>query len=323
MNAGQAVSRIANRNRRLPTEYRPRDDGRKERSWGALRPMRILRRSLLVLAMAASSLQAHAQAPSLRYDPPAGFTRSAVSPPDRWVSREVNADIAVYEMRPARGDVLRQFQLNLLRDWVEAQSREQSVVLAPRFQELQVRGAERAVMAFFGEGAAYGRYRPRLRVLVIAAGSAALLDVATVAPETWERIAPSVNAMLGSLRVQAGGARPSVGAAVPGSDAVMGIYRGWASSVGVGGRMVEGVQFYLFTADGRVYRAFHAAEVPADIGQFDFEAAALRVPWNAGRYRVNGEQLRIEIGERFEEVMVTRLPANRRLLINGRLFERQ
>ena len=55
------------------------------------------------------------------------------------------------------------------------------------------------------------------------------------------------------------------------------------------GRHVPALHYYLFSAEGRVYRAYDQLEVPGgDISGFDFNAAQRADPVNSGRYTVKG-----------------------------------
>jgi hypothetical protein len=57
------------------------------------------------------------------------------------------------------------------------------------------------------------------------------------------------------------------------------------------------LHFYLFSADGRVYRHYDALDVPGrDPSQFDFDRAQREDPLNSGRYAVQGGTLVMQMG---------------------------
>ena len=59
------------------------------------------------------------------------------------------------------------------------------------------------------------------------------------------------------------------------------------------GRWTSSLHFYLLSAGGRRYRTF---DPPADPVHFDFGSAARSDPENSGRFTVDGDLLRIVIG---------------------------
>jgi hypothetical protein len=114
--------------------------------------------------------------------------------------------------------------------------------------------------------------------------------------------------------------------------AIAGLYRGTKPKYIVNlnrpagyGSHVMALHYYLFSADGRVYRAYDEIVVPAGgIGSFDFEAAKRADPVNSGRYAVQGNQLHIQMGDGQQvETITAAKPQNGRVTINTVLYVRQ
>src|SRR5437660_4137267 len=97
-------------------------------------------------------LAAHAQSvPVLKYDPPANFSRSAITPPEDYSSNEVNASIQIYPFQPFSGDLQQQFQQTLMRDWIDPRHRETNVAALPTFSVETMPGAQVVYSARFVE----------------------------------------------------------------------------------------------------------------------------------------------------------------------------
>lgn len=82
------------------------------------------------------------------------------------------------------------------------------------------------------------------------------------------------------------------------------------------------LHYYLFSADGRVYRAYDEIRAPGgDMRRFDFEAAKRADPVNSGRYSVRGNELHLELGDgRSRETIKAAKPKGGRLTINAVLY---
>jgi hypothetical protein len=132
-------------------------------------------------------------------------------------------------------------------------------------------------------------------------------------PATWQRAAPAMTAVLTSMRVVAGAAAPQVSSAesTPANRGQAGVYMGIKQKFqvnlwgGVGnGTFTPAPHFFLFSADGRVYRTFDPLKLPANgPAGFDFARAAREDPENTGRFAVQGNQLLIQFGGRGAEVI--------------------
>jgi hypothetical protein len=256
--------------------------------------------ALLLLAAAA----AHAQpaAPVLRYDPPANYYRSAVSPPEDYSANELNASIQVYPFRPVGGDVQAAFRKTLLRDWIDPRYRESNVIGQPAISPAAISGAQTVLIARFAESVV-GVPREHMRMLVVAGGMAALVDVNAGTRQSWERAGPAVKATLASMRVEAGKPPPPAAEGPgPAGIAMAGLYRGTKVSP----------HFYLFTPDGYVYRSYDAPPVP---GRND--------PENSGRFAVKDGKLHLRMGPQQKETISAAPPQGGRLTLDTVLYVRQ
>jgi hypothetical protein len=93
---------------------------------------------------------------------------------------------------------------------------------------------------------------------------------------------------------------------------------------GIGVYTTRALLFYLFSADGRVYRHYDALDVPGgNIAHFDFDTAERNDRENSGRYTVDGGKLIIRMEGQQPETIVTDTPREGRLTINAVHYERQ
>jgi hypothetical protein len=286
---------------------------------------------LLVGVLAGRGAMAEPMLPVLRYDPPVNFYRSAIQPPDDYAFNEAAAWLQVYPFRPFTGDIQQMFRRTLLREWIDPRFREGAPAAPPTIGRDSVPGAQAVLIARFSENVG-GPPKPRLRVVLIAGGAAAIVDLSAQSAASWERAWPAMSATLASLRVDAVAGPPSV-ASGPGAagQVVAGLYLGTLTDyrpnlqrpVGQGDA-VRVLQYYLLSADGRVYRGFDLARIPGgDVSRFDYEAAQRDDPDNTGRYTVQGEELRIRMGRQLEETMTAAMPRGNRLVINNVGYLRQ
>jgi hypothetical protein len=242
----------------------------------------------------------------LNYSVPATFMHSAIVPPDDYSSTECNASFQVYPFRPFQGDILQAFQTTLLQGWIDPRFREEGVAGPPEFRQANVTGADAAYVAFFADNPV-GIPRPHMRLVIVSGGQAAIFDAQAINPQSWQMAQPSLNAVLGSLSVGAQPARPPI------DDesrrryaAVAGLYAGvkmkfvsdlsYGAGAGSGGH-VPARHFYLFSNDGRVFRAYDGLEAPGgDPEQFDYDAALAQDPRNTGTYTVSRNGLHLTLG---------------------------
>jgi hypothetical protein len=286
---------------------------------------------IAVGALCLAALHAAAQPlPELRYQPPPAFYRSAITPPDDYAATGFNAGLQVYPFRPYGCDVEQAFRRSLLREWIDPRFQEANVAAPPEFRPFVVPpGAQLALSARFAENVA-GVAKQHMRVLIVAGGAAALLDASARDMATWQQALPALNAMAATLRVEAGPAHAQ-GAPPPAAEgrAIAGLYRGNKAKYVVDlnrpagyGSHVMALHYYLFSADGRVYRAYDDIAIPGgDIGRFDFEAAARSDPVNSGRYTVRDHQLRLQMGD--GETIVVPKPQGGRVTIHTVQYVRE
>ena len=87
------------------------------------------------------------------------------------------------------------------------------------------------------------------------------------------------------------------------------------------GRTVTALHFYLFSADGWVYRFY---DVPSgDLTRFDFGRAAQEDPENTGRYGVDGGNLRLFMGGPQPQTLTGQLSRAGRLEVEGVVYQKQ
>jgi len=276
--------------------------------------------------MTAWPIPAHGQStpPRLRYEPPADLYHSALRPPENYESTQINASLQVYVFRPASADLLNRFRQTLLRDWIAPEYQEMQLAAVPAFSTVKIAGADAAYVAQFGEVPPFGGVpRPRLRLLIVSGGSAAVIDAQAASPQAWQIAFPSFNALLGTLRVDT--AASVTNNATPATRALAGLYVGtkpkFISAIGPGvgagsGGFVPALHMYLLSENGRVYRAYDDIRAPGgDVRRFDFDAAEQADPVNSGHFVVQGDQLILTLGERREEKLVVPLRQPGHLMI--------
>lgn len=164
--------------------------------------------------------------PVLQYQPPPDFMRSGAYSPDDYVSNSFNGSFQVYQFEPFNGNVADAFQRTLLRDRIDILHREQNVVGAPQFQRGQIPGADAVFIANFTENTV-GIPHPHMRMVIVASGSVAIVDAATINPTLWTRLAPVVNNVIRTMRVDKTAGPPSLTEGPgPAGQAIAGLYRG-------------------------------------------------------------------------------------------------
>jgi len=259
--------------------------------------------------------------PHLSYTPPADLYHSALRPPEVYESTKINASIHVYDFRSAPADVVDRFRRTMLREWITPQYQETQLAGPPTFAVWPAMpGADAVHYAQFSEVQSFGGgARPRLRVLIVAGSAAAILDLQAQSPQAWSVAYPSFQALISTIRVDAGGR--TTRSETPAMRSYAGLYVGtkpkFISVIGAGvgagsGGFVQATHLYLFSADGRVYRAYDGISAPGgDPRRFDFDEAARADPVNSGVYTVTGNQLTIQMGERQDEVTVVPLESGR------------
>jgi hypothetical protein len=280
-------------------------------------------RSLLGIALLAVGA-AHAQSALLRYTPPPNAFKSSIGG-ESYALNGTNASIQVYPFRSFSGNIQQQFQANLLRDWIDIMHKEENVAGKPTFQKVAVPGADYAISANFNE-ARVGLARPHNRMLIVKGNEAAIVDASAGTVQGWQQAAPRLNQMASSLRVET--SKPPTPLTAEAGNAVAGLYMGtkqkyMASMINVtgSGYYTPALHYYLFSPDGRVYRAYDELKTPG--GRFDFDAAERRDPVNIGRYTVSGGKLIIDINRNAPERIVTDAPRDGKVTIQTVGYEKQ
>jgi hypothetical protein len=279
---------------------------------------------LLGLPTASSAQQT---VPVLRYQPPANWYRSADVNPEAYSSNEVNAGVQIYRFRRIDGDLMQMLGQDLLRRWIDPQFAETSIAAQPAWTRDTIPGAEAVYNVQFSENVV-GILHPHVRTVVVSHGYAAIMDAPAGTPESWQRASATLAAVYHTLRVEQGPAPPSV-ANGPGplGRQVAGLYMGTKAKyvvnlVSGGGDFKPALHYFLFSADGWVYRRYDFE--PTNYQHFDFAMALREDPVNTGRYTVSGGELYLQFGEGPDaEVITAPLPRNGRLEISSVVYQRQ
>ena len=273
-------------------------------------PGKILCTALLGMSAAVAAAP---NLPELVLQEPQGWIRSLTAPEGGvgYVSPGPPARLDVYPFRPFSGPLEPRFGNSLLRELVAESHREAGLRGPPTVEDFPVQGADAARSAIFVEDRG-GSPRYRVRIAVLARGAVALVDLIADTPDTldpsrgWTPVLRSLQSVsvVSPLPPQA---PPPATAAARTSQGRAGLYLAQVNrmylrpSFGGGGGMTTDhkvdTEFYLLSADGRVYRGYGLPEVPGgDLRNFDFEAARHRDPGNVGSYTAQGDRVTIRIG---------------------------
>jgi hypothetical protein len=283
---------------------------------------------MLLLSIMAPDAMGQQPPPLLRYTPPANTIHASFGATEDYTFSDFNASVQVYPFRPFNGDIRQLFQTTLLRDWIDVMHKEENVAGPPNFQTLNVPGAQLVLAASFVENIV-GLPKPHMRMVIVAAGRAAIVDASAGAAQSWQMAIPRLNAMAATLRVEAGRVLPPLNPTE--GRLIAGLYMGMkqkymATMINVtgSGYYTNALHFYLFSPDGRVYRKYDKLEVPGgDVRQFDFDTAAQNDPGNSGRYTIDTGTLHIQMEGDQQETITAPLPSNGLLTINGVAYKRQ
>jgi len=272
----------------------------------------------------ATQVFAQGTVPTLRYDEPNNFYHSANTPPDDYSSTEFNASFQIYPFRPFNGDIGKMFQTTLLREWIDPRFRETNVAGRPEFKTGSLPGAQYVISARFFENN-YGMAKPRLRWLIVAGSAAALLDINASDAMTWQRALPLLDRWFASLRVESGPPAPTMTQNPgPAARAVAGLYMALVYHPRAFVTSSLAAQYYLFSAEGRVYRAYDDLSVPGgNPSRFDFDAAQRQDPGNSGFYNLDGNRLVIQMGRQGTETITATLVEGGNLKIGSNVYTRE
>ena len=285
---------------------------------------------LVVLPLVLTAAISYAQQLThvLHYTPPANVFRQAIEPAEDYSFNGFNASVQVYQFKPYTGNIQQAFQRTLLRDWIAPMHQEENVAGAPNFQEISVPGAQFAIAAVFAENRV-GLPLPHMRILFVAGNEAAIVDASAGTMQSWQQALPALNQMVATIRIET--ARGPAALTPASGRAIAGLYQGFklkymASMYNVigSGYNQPALHFYLFSADGRVYRAYDKLDVPGGaIARFDFDAAERNDPENSGRYTVDNGKLIIKMQGRSTDLMVTDVPREGVVTINTIVYQRK
>jgi hypothetical protein len=284
--------------------------------------------AILLSTLAPMDVRAQDATHVLNYTPPQNVFRQAIDPAEDYSFNNANASVQVYQFRPFQGNIQQAFQATLLREWIAVMHREENVANQPTFQKIDIPGADLALAASFAESRV-GLARPHMRILIIAGKDAALVDASAGTVQSWQQVVPALNQMASTMRVEAASAPAALTGAA--GNAVAGLYMGMKPKYTATMQNVVGyasyqnaLHFYLFSADGRVYRAYDRLEVPRGaISRFDFDAAERRDPMNSGRYTVDNGKLIIKMHGSPQETIATDAPKGGKVTINAVTYDRQ
>ena len=284
--------------------------------------------AILLSTLAPMGARAQDATHVLNYTPPPNVFRQAIDPAEDYAFNNANASVQVYQFRPFQGNIQQAFQATLLREWIAVMHQEENVASKPTFQKIDIPGADLALAASFAESRV-GLARPHMRILIIAGKDAALVDASAGTVQSWQQVVPALNQMASTMRVEA---LRAPAALTPGAgNAVAGLYMGMKPKYIATMQNVTGyasyqnaLHFYLFSADGRVYRAYDRLEVPRGaISRFDFDAAERRDPANSGRYTADNGKLIIKMHGNPQETIAADAPRGGKVTINTVTYERQ
>jgi len=243
--------------------------------------------------------------PDLKFTDPPGFYRSAIYPPADFTSNEVNASLQVYPFQSFPGDVRQAFRRTLLRELIDPRFQETSVAPGARLDSGSYPGADYVLRVRFEDIVVGPPGKERMRFVFVAGSSIAIIDAQAATMQGWQHVLPQFNAFMATVSIGAGTPQPDYGApAGAAGKALAGLYQGFAkkymTNLQLGpayGTYQTALLFYLFSADGRVYRHYDALNVPGnDPSRFDFAAAQRADPDNSGQYVIKGDSVYVRMG---------------------------
>ena len=268
------------------------------------------------------------QVPVLRYTPPSNTFRQGLATPEDYTFNGFNASVQFYPFRPFTGNIVQAFEMTLLRDWISPLHQEENVGGSPQFQQVNIPGAEIAIAANFNE-VIVGLAKVHNRLLIVVGNMAAIID-ASAPPQSWPLAEQALSQMATTLYVE------TVAAYVPpplsdaAGRAIVGLYMGVKQKFMSGlyglsaSYFTDALHYYLFSADGRVYRHYDQLPVPnGNVALFDFDLAARTDPENSGDYTVDGGRLIIQMGGANPETIVAAIPEQGSVNISNVVYKKQ
>jgi len=286
------------------------------------------RLSICIALSTLVSVAAQAPPPVLNYTSPPNFLKLSGANPEDFTANDVNAGIQIYPFRPITGNLQVDWQRTLLRDWIDPRYRESNVAGPPAFSNSSMPGAQAVLVARFIEIIA-GLPREHMRTVIVAGGSAAIVDISGAGGPSWRRIIPVVGALFSSLSIGAAtAAAPPPLTPGPNGRTHAGLFMGikqrfMANPFGGSGTFTSSPHFYIFAPDGRVYRTFDVLNVPQDPSRFDFATAARADADNSGQFAVQDGFLIMRFGGAQPESLRVPLSQNGSFTVNSVTYTRQ
>jgi hypothetical protein len=244
----------------------------------------------------------------------------------------VNASLQVYPFRQYNGDPRQAFQRSLMREAIDPRYQEGTVVPGAHMDSGSYPGADYMLRVRFQEMVVGPPYKERMRFIFVSGNSIAILDAQAVMMQSWQHILPQLNAFLATVKIGAGAPAPSYSAPTGAAGhAIAGLYEGFERKYVSGlygissGYWTNALYYYLFSADGRVYRHYDELAVPGnDPARFDFNGAQRADPENSGVYSINGDQVFVRLGTpQNQKTFTMKLPKGNVVVIQGVEYTRQ
>jgi len=296
--------------------------------------MRLMMRILLPVLMLAAAHRALAQTVSvaeITFTDPPGFYRSAIYPPADFTSNEVNASVQVYPFQVFNGDPRAVFQHTLFRELIDPRYQETHAV-SVRLDSGSYPGADYLIRARFQDVVVGPPGRERMRYVFVSGSSIAIIDAQAVMMQSWQHVLPQLNAFMATVKIGAGTQPDYAAPAGAAGQALAGLYRGfkqkYMTNLQLGpayGTYQNALHYYLFSADGRIYRHYDALSVPGnDPAQFNWAGAQAADPTNFGHYVINGDSVFVRIGNaQHSEAFAARMPQGKIIVIETVPYTRQ
>jgi hypothetical protein len=285
-------------------------------------PMQILL-SLLMLVAARTALAQTVSVAEITFADPPGFYRSAIYPPADFTSNEVNASVQVYPFQVFNGDPRAVFQRTLFRELIDPRYQETHAV-AVRLDSGSYPGADYLIRARFQDIVVGPPGRERMRYVFVSGSSIAIIDAQAVMMQSWQHVLPQLNAFMATVKIGKGTQPDYTATTGSAGQSLAGLYQGITQKymtnlqLGAGyGYYKTALLFYLFSADGRVYRHYDALNVPGnDPAKFDWGGAQMADPTNFGHYVINGDSVYVKIGNaQHSEAFAAQLPKDNTIMI--------
>lgn len=273
-------------------------------------------------AIVALAAPVAASQPALSYDPPAGWKRGPYSSPVVYTAPGGQAELHVYDFQRYDGDVRARLRETRLFELIGIEHREDRPLELPKAGELNLQGAGAVPFVTFAEQR-NGVVRYRLRAAIPAPGAVALVDFHALTLDAWKRELATLDKVFASMRV--GDAPPTAVQAPARSGAgASGLYLATVRRMvfrPTGGTDWEtSTEFYLLSADGKLYRGHGLPQVPGgNLARFDYDKARRDDPGNSGMYSASGDQVTLAVGE--ERITAT-FTGPQELEIRGTKFRR-